>query len=136
MRLEVALGPTARRDLCSDADSTTSRSARCQTAGLVQKPIPKFNSEEEEANWWDVHSDEHDEWMLEAIRAGETTTLDAVLKRDRERSRNALAYSIGIDPGDVARAQSIAAKKGLDYEAYLKTLVHEALIRDEERLAS
>src|ERR1035438_5186039 len=97
---------------------------------MTEKPIPKFSSEEEEANWWDAHSDEHDEWMLEAIRAGETTTLDAVLKRARERSRNALAHSIGIDPGDVARAQSIAAKKGLDYEAYLKALVHEALIHE------
>ena len=103
---------------------------------MIQEPIPRFDSEEEEASWWDEHSDEHDERMLEAIRAGERTTLDAVLKRSRERSRDALAHSIGIDPGDVARAQSIAAKKGLDYEAYLKTLVHEALIREEERLAS
>ena len=53
---------------------------------MIQKPIPKFSSEEEEANWWDAHSDEHDEWMLEAIRVAETTTLDAVLKRARDRS--------------------------------------------------
>jgi predicted DNA binding CopG/RHH family protein len=103
---------------------------------MIQKPIPKFSSEQEEANWWDQHSDEHDERTLEAIRAGETTTLDAVLQRARERSRNALAHSIGIDPIDIARARAIAAKKGLDYEAYLKTLVHEALVREEERLAS
>jgi hypothetical protein len=59
-----------------------------------------------------------------------------VLKRARERSPNASADSISIDPADLARARSIAAKKGLDYDEYLKTLVHEALTRDEERLAS
>lgn len=101
---------------------------------MIQKPIPKFGSEEEEANWWDDHSDEHDEWMLEAIRAGETTTLDAVLKRARERSGIALG-AVSIDPGDLVRARSIAAKKGVAFEAYLKTIVHEALNREEERLA-
>jgi hypothetical protein len=61
---------------------------------MIRKPIPKFSTEEEEANWWDQHSDEHDEWTLDAIRAGETTTLEAVLKRARERSRNSAA---GLD---------------------------------------
>jgi predicted DNA binding CopG/RHH family protein len=103
---------------------------------MIRKPIPKFSTEKEEANWWDDHTDEHDEWMLEAIRAGETTTLDAVLKKARERSLNPSADSISIDPADLARARSLAAKKGLEYDTYLKTLVHEALIRDEERLTS
>ena len=103
---------------------------------MPQRNIPQFNSEEEEATWWDDHSDEHDEWMLEAIRAGETTTLDAVLERARQRSRNASVDSISIDPGDLARAQSIAARKGVEYQAYLKALVHESLVREEERLAS
>jgi predicted DNA binding CopG/RHH family protein len=100
------------------------------------EPVPrKFASEEEEANWWDEHSEEHDEQMLQAIRAGETTTLEAVLKRARERSQKASAGSIRIDLGDLARAQDIAARKGLEYEAYLQALVHEALVREEERLA-
>ena len=55
---------------------------------MIRKPIPTFSTEEEEANWWDQHSDEHDEWMLDAIRAGETTTLEAVLERARERSED------------------------------------------------
>src|ERR1022692_2836575 len=60
----------------------------CLSEDMIRKPIPTFSTEEEEANWWDQHSDEHDEWMLDAIRAGETTTLEAVLERARERSED------------------------------------------------
>jgi hypothetical protein len=39
------------------------------------------------------------------------------------------------DPEDIQRARSLAAKKGLQYQTYLKMLLHEAL-ENEERRAS
>jgi len=49
--------------------------------------IPKFKSEAEEAEWWDRHRDETAKWLEEALAAGQTTTLSAVLERARKRSR-------------------------------------------------
>ncbi|MGO9268686.1 MAG: hypothetical protein ACLQOO_00235 [Terriglobia bacterium] len=95
--------------------------------------IPKFQSESEEAEWWDQHHEETAQWMEEAVATGETTTLSAVLDRARERSGGASAVTIRIDPPDAERARALAAEKGLACETYLKTLLHDALDRDESR---
>jgi len=100
---------------------------------MIRKDIPKFKSEAEEAEWWDQHREETDLWMEEAIANGQTTTLPDVLQR-RARQRIGVTtstVSIRIDPDDIARARSLAAKKGLRYDAYLQTLLHEALERAE-----
>ena len=103
---------------------------------MIKKPeIPKFRSEAEEAEWWYQHRKETARWMEEAMAAGRTTTLSKVLERARRRTSVASTVSIPIDPGDVARARTLAAKKGMRYETYLKRLVHEALTREEKRVA-
>jgi predicted DNA binding CopG/RHH family protein len=95
---------------------------------MIRKPeIPKFNSEAEEADWWDQHRDETAQWMEEAAAKGQTTTLSEVLKRTGAGP----TISIRIDPADIARARYLAAKKGLTYQTYLKKLLHEALQREE-----
>jgi hypothetical protein len=43
--------------------------------------------------------------------------------------------SIRIDPEDIQRARSLAAKKGLRYQTYLKMLLHEALEHEERRVS-
>jgi hypothetical protein len=54
---------------------------------MIQKSIPKFKSEQEEAQWWDEHRDETAEWMEQAVAAGQTTTLSEVLERNRQGRR-------------------------------------------------
>jgi hypothetical protein len=99
---------------------------------MIKKPrVPKFRSESEEAEWWDRHRAETARWMEDAVAAGQTTTLSAVLERARRRSSVTPAVSIRMDPDDIARARSLAAKKGLRYETFLKMLLHEALQRKE-----
>jgi predicted DNA binding CopG/RHH family protein len=93
--------------------------------------IPKFQSEAEEAEWWDQHRAETAQWMEEAVTAGETTTLSAILERARERSGGASTVTIRVDPPDAERARALAAQKGVPCETYLKTLLHDALDRDE-----
>jgi predicted DNA binding CopG/RHH family protein len=93
--------------------------------------IPKFQSEAEEAEWWDRHREETGEWMEQAVAAGETTTLSAVLERVRERSGGASTVTIQVDAPDAERARALAAQKGVACETYLKTLLHDALDRDE-----
>ena len=52
---------------------------------MTQKPkVPKFESEAEEAEWWDNHREETAQWVEEAVAAGKTTTLTDVLKRTRQ----------------------------------------------------
>lgn len=98
---------------------------------MIRKPIPEFKSEQEEAEWWDGHCDQTAEWMEQAAGAGQTTTLSEVLDRNRRRAALTPTVSIRIDPEDIERARSLAAKKGLRYEAYLKMLLHEALEHEE-----
>jgi len=93
--------------------------------------IPKFKSETEEAEWWDAHREETARWMEEAVSAGQTTTLSDLRQRARERAERAQTQTIPVDPADAARAHALAARKGIPYETYLKTLLHEALDRDE-----
>lgn len=101
---------------------------------MIRKPdIPKFKSEAEEAQWWDQHRAETAQWMEEAAAAGQTTTLAGVLGRARQRAGATPTVSIRIDPDDIARARSLAAKKGLRYQTYLKMLLHEALRREGRR---
>ena len=99
---------------------------------MIRKPnIPKFESEAEEAAWWDKHRDETAQWMEEAAAAGQTTNLAGVLQRARQRAGTTPTVSIRIDPNDITRARSLAAKKGLRYQTYLKMLLHQALEREE-----
>ena len=37
-----------------------------------------------------------------------------------------------MDPADISRARVQAKKRGLEYQAYLKMLIHEALQREEK----
>ena len=97
---------------------------------MIQKPeIPVFNSEREEAEWWDQHRDETAQWMQEALRSRQTASLAEVLAR-AQMDENA-RVSVGLDPSDLSRLRDLAAKKGVACETYLRDLIHEALRRDE-----
>jgi len=97
--------------------------------------IPRFQSEAAEAKWWDEHREETAQWMEQAVRAGQTTTLGEVLERARKRAGATPTVSIRIDSEDVSRARTLAAKRGLRYQTYLKMLLHEALDREQQRQA-
>jgi predicted DNA binding CopG/RHH family protein len=66
-------------------------------------------------------------------RCRPTTTISEVLDRNRQSTGSTPTVSIGIDPEDIQRARSLAAKKGLRYQTYLKMLLHEALEHEERR---
>ena len=91
--------------------------------------IPEFTSEAEEAAWWDAHRDETAAWHRAAVERRQTTTLADVLSK----SRNAADV---VDPADLARARALAKKQGVSYPAFLKRLFHEAVEREERKVAS
>lgn len=92
--------------------------------------VPKFASEAEEADWWFDNREilaDHFENAAEEGRLGRGTAM--------KRLGIATPTLIQLAPNDVTRAKTIAERKGLRYQVYLESLIHEALER-EERQAS
>ena len=95
---------------------------------MEKRILPEFSSEAEEARWWFDNQAE----------------LDADFERaaaDGELSRGTVARRAGIptgmvplDPEDMKLATELAEKRGVQYQTYVKTLVHEALLRESKAL--
>jgi len=91
--------------------------------------IPKFENETDEANWLYENRE-----MLAA--AFHQAALEGRLRQGTLKQRGATPpTTIRLAPEDIARARTLAERRGLRYQTYLKMLIHEALER-EERLAS
>jgi hypothetical protein len=100
---------------------------------MTTKPkIPKFESEAEEAQWWFDHREETALWTEAAVAEGSAGNLAEVLRR--RQGGVTPTVSIRIDPADIARARSLAERRGLRYQTYLKMLLHEALEKEDRRL--
>jgi len=100
---------------------------------MNQKPIPKFATEAEEAQWWYEQREQLTEKAEAALAHGE-------LKLRRLPPSSAPAgpaknITIRVPDEDLARARGLAAKRGLRYQTYLKMLLHEALDTEEKKLA-
>ena len=94
--------------------------------------IPKFANETEEAQWWYEQRDQLTDNAEAALARGELKLRRLVPEKDVP-ARN---ITIRIDEQDLSRARDLAAKRGLQYQTYLKMLLHEALDNEEKRLAS
>jgi predicted DNA binding CopG/RHH family protein len=91
--------------------------------------IPNFENEADEANW----AFENRENLAAAfIKAAE----EGRVRQGTVKQRGITpATTIRLAPEDISRARTLAERRGLRYQTYLKMLIHEALER-EERLAS
>jgi predicted DNA binding CopG/RHH family protein len=91
--------------------------------------IPKFENEEDEANWLFENREGLAAAFLQAAQEGRV--------RQGTLSQRGVTppTTIRLAPEDISRARSLADRRGLRYQTYLKMLIHEALER-EERLAS
>ena len=100
----------------------------------IKPEIPKFETEADEAQWWFDHREDTAALMEEAAAKGQTTSLSAILEKRREGGTTP-TVSIRIDPADLSRARTLAERRGLRYQTYLKMLLHEALEQEDRRLA-
>jgi predicted DNA binding CopG/RHH family protein len=93
---------------------------------MAQKlKVPKFANESEEARWWFENQDAvADEFEL-AEREGRLG------RGTVARLANTAANAISLDPEDVERARAQAERRGLEYQAYVKMVVHQALLSEE-----
>ena len=88
------------------------------------KKMPKFKSEAEEAAWWDRNPDFIADQFERAAKEGRV--LRGLPGHGATRS-----VTIRLAVQDVEIAQAQAAKLGLPYQTYIKTVLHQALEREK-----
>ncbi|MBI3470789.1 MAG: hypothetical protein HY013_05480 [Candidatus Solibacter usitatus] len=89
---------------------------------MMAARVPKFKSEEEEADWWDAHPEVIAELFLKAKKEGTIKRLPVVRGATRP-------VTIRIPIADIVTAREIAGKRGVPYQTYIKGLLHRALER-------
>ena len=94
----------------------------------MRRKIPTFKSEREEAEWWYRNRAELDNEFAAAADKGELRLLDQKLLRER-LGGGTRVVSLKISQEDLDLAREQAEKKGLPYQTYIKSLLHDALRR-------
>ncbi len=96
-----------------------------------RQKVPKFATEAEEAKWWDQHKDMVEADLIRAIEDGTVRRGTAGrLVREARASRN---ITIRVAEADLDLARKQAEEKGLPYQTYIKSVLHEELTRRERR---
>jgi hypothetical protein len=94
--------------------------------------MPKFENEKEEAEWWAANP----EFALRVLqRAKEEGRLgNGSVARRMAALDAAKEAALKLDATDITLASRLAERKGIEREAYLKELVHAALVKEAESL--
>jgi len=106
-----------------------------------QRALPVLATEAEEAQWWYRNRNLHGKQLLAAVKNGEAQ----VLTKEKLRARIAKAklaaskktpapvVALRIPEADLALARKQAERKGLPYQTYIKSLLHETFSAREKR---
>ena len=92
-----------------------------------KRVIPAFKSESEEEAWWFKNRARLDKDFVAAAKRGELKRLDTATLKARLASSKARVVSIRLPENDLEMARQQAARKGLPYQTYIKSLLHQAL---------
>jgi predicted DNA binding CopG/RHH family protein len=102
--------------------------------------VPKFATEAEEADWWFKNRHIHDKEFLAAMKRGEVQvlTMELLLARIEasKKKKPAPVVALRIPAADLALARKQAEQKGLPYQTYIKSILHETLTQREKRKVS
>ena len=101
-----------------------------------KRVIPAFATETEEAEWWYKNRNIHSKQLLAAAKKGEAQVLTKDKLRERiaaSKKMPAPTVALRIPAADLALARKQAERKGLPYQTYIKSLLHETLTERERR---
>ena len=101
-----------------------------------KRVIPAFATEAMEADWWFRNRNKHGKQLLAAVRSGEAQVLTKEKLRERiaaSRKTPAPVVALRIPEADLALARKQAEQKGLPYQTYIKSILHETLTEREKR---
>jgi predicted DNA binding CopG/RHH family protein len=93
----------------------------------VKRTIPAFQSESEEAEWWYKNRARLDKDLVEAAKKGALRRLDGATLKTRLAASKSRVVSIRLPEGDIELARHQALEKGLPYQTYIKSVLHQAL---------
>jgi predicted DNA binding CopG/RHH family protein len=96
-----------------------------------RRTVPKFSTEAQEAKWWYDHREMVEKNLRRAMADG-TAERGAAhrLVREARASRN---ITIRMAEADLQLARQQAEKRGLPYQTYMKSVLHQALTERERR---
>lgn len=92
-----------------------------------KRTIPAFKSEAEEADWWFGNRKRLDQELPQAAKTGQLKRLDRAELRKRLEASKTRVVSLRLPEIDIELARQQAARKGLPYQTYIKSLLHQAL---------
>jgi predicted DNA binding CopG/RHH family protein len=92
-----------------------------------KRAMPVFKSGSEEAAWWFKNRARLDKDFLEAAKTRRLQRLDPATLKTQLAPSKARVVSIRLPENDIAMARKQAAEKGLPYQTYIKSLLHQAL---------
>ncbi len=98
--------------------------------------VPAFATEAEEADWWYQNREAHGKDLLAAVKSGEAQILtrEKLLARiEASKKKPAPVVSLRIPQDDLLLARKQAERKGLPYQTYIKSLLHETLVKREKK---
>src|SRR5258708_5522652 len=101
-----------------------------------KRVTPAFATEAEEAEWWYKNRNLHGKQLLAAVKNGEAQVLTKEKLRERiaaSKKTPAPVVALRIPRADLALARKQAEQKGLPYQTYIKSLLHETLTARERR---
>ena len=104
----------------------------------TKRIVPAFATEAEEAEWWHTNRNAHGKELLAAVKSGKAQILtnEKLLARlAASKKAPAPVVALRIPAADLALARKQAEKKGLPYQTYIKSLLHETLAEREKRKA-
>jgi len=102
----------------------------------TKRIVPTFATEAEEADWWYKNRNIHGKHPLAAVKSGEAQVLTKEKLMERiaaSRKTPAPVVALRIPQADLALARKQAEEKGLPYQTYIKSLLHETLAAREKR---
>ena len=92
-------------------------------------PLPKFASEEEEAQYWETHSSAAIWDQLPPARPVRLSPTLSKTIRERYLRRKQAATAL-LDPDQLAAAKRIAKRKSIAYETQIRLWIAEGIRRD------
>jgi predicted DNA binding CopG/RHH family protein len=102
----------------------------------LKRVVPAFASEAEEAAWWFRNRKVHEKEFVAAAANGDAQVLtrERLMERiEASRKRPSPVVALRIPQADLDLARKQAEQKGLPYQTYIKSLLHETLIEREQR---
>jgi predicted DNA binding CopG/RHH family protein len=95
--------------------------------------VPTFNTEAEEAQWWYDNRGKVQDALVNAMDSG--TIRRGTAQRLTSEARVSRNITIRMAEADLDLARKQALEKGLPYQTYIKSPLHEALVKRERHRA-